>query len=58
MVSLVYVNPTTERFWVIDYRIFDPDRDGKSKLDHVREMLGSFVAHRRIDFETVLMDSW
>ena len=57
VVSLVYVNPTTERFWVIDYRIFDPDADGKTKLDHVREMLGS-VAHRGVEFETVLMDSW
>ena len=57
VVSLVYVNPTTERFWVIDYRIFDPGADGKTKLDHVREMLGS-VAHRGVAFETVLMDSW
>lgn len=57
VVSLVYVNPQTERFWVIDYRIFDPDADGKTKPDHVREMLGS-VAHRRVAFETVLMDSW
>ncbi len=53
----VYVNPTTERFWVIDYRIFDPDADGKTKLDHVREMLGS-VEHRGMPFETVLMDAW
>jgi hypothetical protein len=57
VVSCVYVNPETERFWVIDYRIFDPDADGKTKLDHVREMLGS-VAHRSVPFETVLMDSW
>src|SRR5215210_518823 len=57
VVSCVYVNPTTERFWVIDYRIFDPDGDGKTKLDHVREMLGS-VAHRGVLFETVLMDAW
>src|SRR3954452_19984473 len=57
VVSCVYVNPTTERFWLIDYRIFDPDRDGKTKLDHVREMLGS-VEHRGVPFETVLMDSW
>ncbi len=35
VVSCVYVNPETERFWVIDYRIFDPERDGKTKLDHV-----------------------
>ncbi len=57
VVSCVYVNPKTGRFWVIDYRIFDPDADGKTKLDHVREMLGS-VAHRGVPFETVLMDAW
>lgn len=57
VVSLVYLNPTTEHFWVIDYRIFDPEADGKSKLDHVREMLES-VRHRRVAFSTVLMDSW
>ncbi len=57
VVSGVYVNPTTGRFWVIDYRIFDPDADGKTKLDHVRQMLDS-VAHRGVPFETVLMDAW
>jgi Transposase DDE domain len=57
VVSCVYVNPKTERFWVIDYRIFDPETDGKSKLDHVEEMLGS-LEHRRVPFSTVLMDSW
>ncbi len=57
VVSCVYVNPETERFWVIDYRIFDPQRDGLSKLDHVREMLRS-VAHRGVPFETVLVDAW
>lgn len=57
VVSCVYVNSTSEHFWVIDYRIFDPEADGKSKIDHVREMLGS-VSHREMPFETVLMDSW
>jgi hypothetical protein len=57
LVSCVYVNPETERFWVIDYRVFDPDADGKTKLDHVRDMLHS-VSHRAVPFETVLMDSW
>ena len=57
VVSLVYVNPNSERFWVIDYRIFDPEVDSKSKLDHVREMLGS-AKHRRVPFDKVLMDSW
>jgi hypothetical protein len=57
LVSCVYVNPHTEQFWVIDYRIFDPDTDGKSKLDHVREML-SMAQHRELPFQTVLMDAW
>jgi len=57
LVSCVYVNPATEQFWVIDYRIFDPDTDGKSKLDQVREML-SMAGHRKLPFGTVLMDAW
>jgi hypothetical protein len=57
LVSCIYVNPKTQHFWVIDYRIFDPDRDGKSKLDHVKEMLRS-AEHRRLAFRAVLMDSW
>jgi hypothetical protein len=51
------VNPKTERFWVVDYRIFDPDTDGLSKLDHLEEMLGS-AEHREAPFEAVLMDAW
>ena len=57
VVSCVYVDPKTENFWVIDYRIFDPETDGKTKLDHVEEMLRS-VEHREVPFRTVLMDSW
>jgi hypothetical protein len=41
VLSCVYVNPKTQQFWVIDYRIFDPDTDGKTKLEHVRDMLHS-----------------
>lgn len=57
VVSCVYVNPKTEHFWVIDYRIFDPQTDGLTKIDHVRQMLGS-VAHRQLPYSTVLMDAW
>jgi hypothetical protein len=57
VVSCVYVNPKTEHFWIVDYRIFDPDTDGLSKLDHVEEMLRS-AEHRHLAFRAVLMDSW
>src|SRR2546428_13849961 len=57
LVSCVYVNPHTEQFWVIDYRIFDPHTDSMSKLDHVQEML-SITQQRKLPFQTVLMDAW
>ena len=58
VVSCVYVNATLQRFWVIDYRIFNPDVDGKTKIDHVKDMLQSFVYHKLLPFDTVLMDTW
>src|SRR5207237_9903047 len=54
LVTCVYVNPQTEQFWVIDYRIFDPDTDGKSKLDHVQEIL-KMNKHRKLHFTTLLL---
>lgn len=63
VVTCVYVNPALDRFWIIDYRIYAPATDGKSKLDHVEDMLNPTAAHKRIGerplpFSTVLMDAW
>ena len=57
LVSCLYVHPGSGRCWVLDYRIFDPDSDGKTKLDHVADMLSS-LRERAVPFGTVLMDSW
>ena len=57
LVTCVYVHPLSGTFWIIDYRIYDPDRDGKSKLDHVADMFTS-TQKRGLSFCTVLMDSW
>lgn len=43
---------------MIDYRIYDPDSDGKTKIDHVSDMINSLLAHKQLPFCTVLMDSW
>jgi Transposase DDE domain len=58
VVNCIYVNRKTEEFWIIDYRIYDPDGDGLSKLDHVENMLNNLVYHKNMPFKTVLMDSW
>lgn len=58
VVTCVYINPDRDQFWIIDYRIYDPDGDGNSKLDHVREMLDQALTVKRLPFRGVLMDSW
>ncbi len=34
LINCIYVNYEIGKFWVVDYRIYDPDRDGKTKIDH------------------------
>jgi hypothetical protein len=58
VVTCVYVNPTLDQFWIIDYRIYAPESDGKSKLDHVHDMLTNCVYQKQLPFRTVLMDTW
>jgi hypothetical protein len=58
VVTCVYVNPKTDQFWIIDYRIYDPDGDGKTKIDHVLDMLLNCVYQKGLAFWAVLMDTW
>jgi len=58
VVTCIYINPDLDQFWIIDYRIYDPDGDGKSKLDHVREMLDNALFDKHLLFRGVLMDTW
>jgi hypothetical protein len=58
VVTCVYVHPATDQFWLLDYRIYDPDSDGKSKLDPVREMLTNVVYQKQLPLQAGLMDTW
>ncbi len=61
VVTCVYVNPELKRFWLLDYRIFAPDEDGNTKLDHVQQMYDSLLEkdkNKELSFSTVLMDTW
>jgi Transposase DDE domain len=57
VVNCVYFNPETEQYWVLDFRVFDPDTDGKTKIDHVFDML-KLVHERAVLYRYALMDSW
>lgn len=58
LVSCIYINSETRQFWVIDYRIYEPDNDQLTKLDHVANMLRSLIEEKQLPFARVLMDSW
>ena len=58
VVNCAYVNLDSGEHWIIDWRVYDPDGDGKTKLDHVRDMFDDASQGKHLPFRTVLMDSW
>jgi len=57
VVNCVYYNPELDRYWVIDFRIYQPDQDGKKKYEHLQDMMLKAI-ERKVIFKTVLMDTW
>ena len=56
LVNLVHSDG--EVFYPIDYRIFAPDQDGKTKNEHFRAMLLNAKHDKGLQAQTVLFDSW
>jgi hypothetical protein len=56
IVNLVHSDGTD--FYPIDYRIYAPDTDGKTKNDHFGEMLIRAKTERGIQANTILFDAW
>lgn len=56
IVNLVHSDGTN--FYPIDFRIYAPDTDGKSKNDHFREMFLAAINDKKLTAKTVLFDSW
>ena len=57
IVTYIYVNPKTHAYWIIDYRIYDKDHDGPTKIDHLLEISQSTHYKKHFPFRTVLMDT-
>ena len=47
-----------DRYWVIDYRIYQPAQDSKSKVDHLLDMLNNAIYSSNIAFSTVFFNIW
>jgi hypothetical protein len=57
IVNMLYYVPKLERWYLLSYRIFDPDIDNKSKIDHVTDLLQE-SEQNCIAYVGVLMDTW
>nr|WP_156902154.1 hypothetical protein [Azohydromonas australica] len=58
VVNCLYVNLRMGHYWVIDWRVYAPDEDHKTKLAHTKEMFDNAIHSKKLRFRTVLMDSW
>jgi len=52
------VHSAGSEFYPMDYRIYAPEADGKTKNDHFREMLLTAKTAKHIQAKSVLFDSW
>jgi hypothetical protein len=58
LVNFVHSSGNDGDFWPIDYRIYHPDTDGKTKNDHFQEMFLRLVTHKQLKCSTILFDTW
>ncbi len=62
IVNLLHSNGQTHsneyEFYPIDFRLYAPDQDGKTKNAHFLEMLLRAKSDKRIKANTILFDSW
>lgn len=58
VVNLVHSAGAEEDFYPIDYRIYAPDQDGKTKNDHFAAMVINAVFAKKIKAKRILFDTW
>ncbi len=58
VVSLVQSGGKEEDFYPIDYRVYAPEVDGKTKNDHRHERFVNAIDQKQIKARTILFDGW
>ena len=56
IVNLIHVHQ--KDYHPLDFRVYDPSADGKTKNDHFQEMLRQAFEEKGIQAQTILFDSW
>jgi len=58
LVNLVHTNGFEGDFYPLDYRVYDPEADGKTKNEHFREMFIRANSDKQIKARNIAFDSW
>lgn len=58
VVNLVHSAGAGQDFYPIDYRIYAPEQDGKTKNDHFAEMVRNAILDKGIQAKRILFDTW
>jgi len=58
IVNCLHVNPNNGKYWIVDYRIFNPGDDGKTRLEHVHEMPKAAVGNKSLTCSRMPCDGW
>jgi len=58
LVNLVHTNGCLGDFYPVNYRVYNPDADGKTKNDHFQEMFKQAVSSQQIRGRNIAFDSW
>jgi hypothetical protein len=58
VVSLVHSGGKDNDFYPIDYRVYAPDVDGKTKNHHFQEMFVNALDQKQLRARTILFDGW
>jgi hypothetical protein len=58
IVNLVHSAGAEQDFYPIDYRIYAPEQDGKTKNDHFADMVRNAVYAKHIQAKRIAFDTW
>ncbi|MCA1626328.1 MAG: transposase [Acidobacteria bacterium] len=58
LVNLVHSNGALGDFYPVNYRVYDPEADGKTKNEHFREMFLQAHLSQQIKARKIVFDAW
>jgi hypothetical protein len=58
LVNLVHTNGAMGDFYPVNYRVYNPDADGKTKNGHFQEMFKQAIESQAIKARNIAFDSW